>query len=355
MRLTLKSALGWLFSVPILGFVLLTFSVGFPPFDDATTLDLTTHMVQHILIVTAGIMMAYPLHRKGYLRRLESRFWAYSALVVVVALTVFWHLPQFWDAAVLDPYVHAVEHASFLVIGLLIGSPMTALSDRAKIDVLLLGFFGHFFYGLLLLSSFKVYHLYDIANQGAMGVAVFSVGPAYWTGILLVVFRNRAWFREVSIVEEAPAGRGPPPSLAPKAGFTRTLRRAARATNAVLTVALVALLVGFYASSALSVGLASAPQHPASSVQVLILETPITWNFQPQSVTVVIGLNNTVVWVSHSLAYDTVTGTNSSLSSGQIAPGATFSYTFNEPGVYPYECIYHPWMTGTVRVLAPHA
>lgn len=45
----------------------------------------------------------------------------------------------------------------------------------------------------------------------------------------------------------------------------------------------------------------------------------------------------------------TVTGAN--LSWGSAAPAdATVSYTFSEPGVYPYSCIYHPGMIGVIVV-----
>ena len=110
--------------------------------------------------------------------------------------------------------------------------------------------------------------------------------------------------------------------------------------------------MGFYGSSALAISVMPSSQgQPETSVRVLIVETPVSWNYYPQNVTVVIGVNNTVTWVSRSLASDTVTGVNGTLSSGAIAPGQTFSYTFTSPGTYPYRCIYHPWMLGTVRVL----
>jgi plastocyanin len=51
------------------------------------------------------------------------------------------------------------------------------------------------------------------------------------------------------------------------------------------------------------------------------------------------------------VSFDTVTGTNNSLSSGPIAPGEKFMFTFTSPGTYPYYCIYHPWMKGTVTVV----
>ena len=36
--------------------------------------------------------------------------------------------------------------------------------------------------------------------------------------------------------------------------------------------------------------------------------------------------------------------------SGIIAPGATFDFTFIEPGEYPYFCLLHPNQVGTVIV-----
>ena len=344
-----KAILGALYSVPLLGFVLFVFSIGFPPFDDATTLDLTTHMVQHILIVIAGVLIAYPLHRKGYFRSIEGKNSAYVGLGLIIVLITFWHIPDFWDAAVLNPLIHAGEHFSFLLVGMLIGSTLQTLSDRAKIDVLLLGFFGHFAYGLVLISQNRFYPLYSLADQGALGIAMFGVGPFYWTGILYLIFRNRAWFTEVPSV----AGETAPSTRDANAPSRASRRRSLRPVTPVLTIALVALIVGFYATSVVAIAIAPLPQQlqPNSSVRVLILETPVTWAYSPDKVTVVMGVNNTVTWVSHSLSYDTVTGVDGTFDSGSIAPGQSFSYTFTSPGTYSYLCVYHPWMVGSVRVL----
>src|SRR6267143_6614958 len=245
-----KSLLGALYSVPLLGVVLFVFSVSFPPFDDATTLDLTTHMVQHIAIVIAGVLIAYPLHRKGYFRSIEGKNSAYLALALIIALITFWHIPDFWDAAVLNPLIHAGEHFSFLVVGILIGSALQTLSDRAKIDVLLLGFFGHFAYGLVLISQYRFYPLYSLADQGALGIAMFGVGPFYWTGILFLIFRNRAWFTEVPSVggeRVEPTAR-----LTRDPGTRLSRRRSFGLVTPVLTVVLVAVMVGFYAMGAVA-------------------------------------------------------------------------------------------------------
>jgi plastocyanin len=348
-----KSRFGALHSVPLLGTVLFVFSIGFPPFDDATTLDLTTHMVQHIAIVMAGVMIAYPLHRNGRFGSIEGRGSGLAGLAAVIALVTFWHLPDFWDAAVLDPLIHAGEHISFLLVGVLIGSSLQTLSDRAKIDVLILGFFGHFGYGLVLISQYLIYPLYSLANQGVLGIVMFGVGPFYWTGILYLIFRNKAWFREVSTTGAGEVEAPSPPARRTEQRPSSSRRRALRLVTPFSTVVLVAVLIGFYASSVVAIGLAPTPPEAQSdsSVRVFILETPITWAYSPENVTVVIGVNNTVTWVSHSLSFDTVTSVDGTFDSGSIAPGQTFSHTFTSPGTHRYLCIYHPWMVGSVTVL----
>jgi plastocyanin len=65
-----------------------------------------------------------------------------------------------------------------------------------------------------------------------------------------------------------------------------------------------------------------------------------------------------VTWVNNDgSVHHTVTSTSvpsgaTSFNSGDMAGGATFTYTFTVPGVYQYDCVYHPWMTGTVTVVA---
>jgi len=97
-----------------------------------------------------------------------------------------------------------------------------------------------------------------------------------------------------------------------------------------------------------------ATQAGITSVSVSILAgagTPgISKGFGPDSVTVVIGVNNTVVWTNDDSQPHTVTANGQAFDSGYLAPGASFSYTFTKPGVYEYHCTYHPWMTGTVVV-----
>lgn len=73
-------------------------------------------------------------------------------------------------------------------------------------------------------------------------------------------------------------------------------------------------------------------------------------NFQPSTITVVIGVNNTVTWTNEDVATHTVTSTNQTFNSGDITSGKSWTYTFNTPGTFHYLCIYHSWMQGTVVV-----
>ncbi|MFA9563914.1 MAG: plastocyanin/azurin family copper-binding protein [Acidimicrobiales bacterium] len=79
--------------------------------------------------------------------------------------------------------------------------------------------------------------------------------------------------------------------------------------------------------------------------------------YSPRELTVAAGTE--VTWTNADAVVHTVTagdsdgrvGTPSGLfESGDMEQGDTFSFTFDEPGTYPYYCIPHPWMTGTVIV-----
>ena len=71
----------------------------------------------------------------------------------------------------------------------------------------------------------------------------------------------------------------------------------------------------------------------------------------PSSVTVPAG--STVTWSNDDTAAHTVTSSPDSpmqFNSDLFLAGATYDVTFDDPGEYPYLCIVHPWMVGTVIV-----
>jgi len=71
--------------------------------------------------------------------------------------------------------------------------------------------------------------------------------------------------------------------------------------------------------------------------------------FVPDALTVTVG--TTVTWTNDDTVAHTVTADDGSFDSGMIAPGGTFSFTFNTAGTYPYKCTVHlPDMIGTITV-----
>jgi plastocyanin len=75
--------------------------------------------------------------------------------------------------------------------------------------------------------------------------------------------------------------------------------------------------------------------------------------FIPANLTVPAG--TTVTWLNRDSRAHTVTsGTRSNqtgmFDSGEIGQDRTFTFTFNDPGIYQYYCQFHRDMTGTVRV-----
>jgi plastocyanin len=72
------------------------------------------------------------------------------------------------------------------------------------------------------------------------------------------------------------------------------------------------------------------------------------YRFLPQDIRVSAG--DTVTWKNDDRATHTVIANNDEFDSGEITPGGTFSYTFEETGVFNYSCTIHPAMIGSVTV-----
>jgi plastocyanin len=122
-------------------------------------------------------------------------------------------------------------------------------------------------------------------------------------------------------------------------------RRAAITSSALLLVLASGLVLSLPAASAQSTVMVAIPQGAG-----LASGAP---GYAPDTVTVVIGVNNTVQWTNNdNETIHTVTSVsgNGSLNSGNINPGGTYSYTFTTPGTYNYMCTYHSWMKGVVLV-----
>lgn len=73
-----------------------------------------------------------------------------------------------------------------------------------------------------------------------------------------------------------------------------------------------------------------------------------TTAFNPDLADIQIG--TTVTWTNRDLVAHTSTSDGNGWNSGIVAPGAQFSFTFQNAGTFSYHCAIHPGMVGTVVV-----
>ncbi|MBI3253173.1 MAG: hypothetical protein HYZ56_00340 [Nitrosopumilales archaeon] len=93
---------------------------------------------------------------------------------------------------------------------------------------------------------------------------------------------------------------------------------------------------------------------PESSVDVILplgISNPELQLFpNPQSITVVLGINNTVRWVNEDDSGRTLTADDNTWTTGLIKPGSSKSIIFNKTGTHGYHGEPGPWIKGTVIV-----
>jgi LPXTG-motif cell wall-anchored protein len=74
------------------------------------------------------------------------------------------------------------------------------------------------------------------------------------------------------------------------------------------------------------------------------------FSFTPALITIHVG--DTVTWTNHGPSAHTATANNGSFNTGVLQKGQSASHTFNTAGTFSYICSIHPFMHGTVVVLA---
>jgi len=142
----------------------------------------------------------------------------------------------------------------------------------------------------------------------------------------------------------------------------------------VLGVIGAALLFIFFPTIlALSIGTTPSSRAPSPISEVSIPQyasAEDTQNFDPETVSVMIGLNNKVRWTNYDFAKISVLADdksdpgffNSTHNNGAsddptresiLNSYETFEYTFTKAGEYGYHCSFHTWMRGTVKVMPP--
>jgi plastocyanin len=79
-------------------------------------------------------------------------------------------------------------------------------------------------------------------------------------------------------------------------------------------------------------------------------DTIADYSFTPATLTIHVG--DTVTWTNNGPAPHTATANNGSFNTGTLQKGQSASHTFTQAGTYAYICTIHPFMHGTVVVLA---
>lgn len=103
--------------------------------------------------------------------------------------------------------------------------------------------------------------------------------------------------------------------------------------------------------------LAQTYPRPVSAASPTISATIANYAFLPQHINITTG--TPVIWTNNDGVQHTVSsspqtnvtqGGSPLINSGSLNTGRDFTYTFYKHGFYPYQCNFHPYMTGWVNV-----
>jgi amicyanin len=98
---------------------------------------------------------------------------------------------------------------------------------------------------------------------------------------------------------------------------------------------------------AMSAWLVSAPRVRAAETVTVDISN---FTFNPGTVTIQVG--DTVTWTNNDAMPHTATSTDEATFDGEMQPGESFSFTFEEEGTFDYFCEIHPDMQASVVVEA---
>lgn len=200
----------------------------------------SAHMLQHVLIADVGVALvlvavrgplAYfflprdllaPLARRRGLRRgLAFLLRPRVAIPLWLVVLLGWHVPALYEAALESPLVHRLEHASFVVVGLLV---WTLIVDPTRHDrltvgerigvVALLFWSGQILAYVMAFSTSPFYETYVTAPERLLGLSaltdqklagvVMMVEQALTLGVALVLLLRIARRRASVLAEESP-------------------------------------------------------------------------------------------------------------------------------------------------------
>jgi plastocyanin len=156
-----------------------------------------------------------------------------------------------------------------------------------------------------------------------------------------------------SLIGAAKSNNGPLTQLHLMIMFSK--RAAVSLDMALAVVFLIAIIAasGYWVYQFYYAG--GAPQGPLTQVvQASILNgagsNMSSPGFSPTTITLVIGVNNTITWTNNDSGPHTVTDVNGGFDSGNLNSGQKYTHTFSTAGTFSIKCNYHPWMHGTIIV-----
>jgi cytochrome c oxidase assembly factor CtaG len=166
------------------------------PIDPLANANLTIHMFQHIGLFAGSAIFGYGFDRYLALRLnvLKQKFHLFYSVLLSIMKTnlktkglvlgaaipaivvTFWHWPSNFDLAVTNPYVHIIEHLSFILAGGLVGLSIVAIPSKIRIILLYVGFMQAGMMGSMMLVWPYFYTTYSPLQNTEMDAAMMLFG-----------------------------------------------------------------------------------------------------------------------------------------------------------------------------------
>jgi plastocyanin len=131
-----------------------------------------------------------------------------------------------------------------------------------------------------------------------------------------------------------------------------------RTLAGTVLILLVAAAIGGgldYIGSSYLYSASNIPKPPAGTVLVVMVSGSYfnqSLGFSPANITLVLGVNSSVMFYNNDLAVHTATALDGSFDTHDVLPGQSATLSFTQPGTFSYHCIYHLYMVGTITVVA---
>jgi cytochrome c oxidase assembly factor CtaG len=184
--------------VALLGLVnVLLVAILLSPLDRLLETHLGLHHLQHGLTLVLGIGAGWATYQLVAMTAVrgsgQAQVLARDLLIVsrranpggsislgmAAGLLLFWHIPFFFNLAVLDDAAHILEHLSFIIAGGGVGFGLALMSKWTRLGAVLIAVFsGLFLSVILVVFEPHVYEVYPQDHELIFGVAmIYAMMP----------------------------------------------------------------------------------------------------------------------------------------------------------------------------------